>query len=193
MAESQSQSGDGYKCSCGFITDTKAKFLSHLAKEGRFAKRGSIENLHKSEGRVNIITGEITMPPWTQRTPQQQAASLYSKRNQKTSDNRIINTRSTDVLSSASEIRFIPRIFSTTYTPIMHQAQDASIRWFGWPQLAFEDFLDTVLVKAFKMWGVELGTYKVADILLQESSLRQNEQEQPQEQQEQDEIQEIAV
>jgi hypothetical protein len=32
--------------------------------------------------------------------------------------------------------------------------------------MPFEDFLDTTLVKAFKMWGIELGSYKVADDLI---------------------------
>ena len=56
----------------------------------------------------------------------------------------------------------------------MMQAQDAATRFFGWPSnMPFEDFLDTTLVKAFKMWGIELGSYKVADDLVRELTEKQ--------------------
>ena len=170
---SQSQSMDGYKCLCGFITDDKTKFFHHMGAGARADGPG----IHKSEGRVNMSTGEITMPPYEQRTKEQKLESVHGKRIQRLdSAGKVTAMRTTDILASASEIKFIPRIFTTSYTPIMHQAQDAATRWFGWPaNMPFEDFLDTVLVKSFKMWGIELGQYGVDESLIAEAKKREAE------------------
>ena len=167
----EAQADDGYKCSCGFITDDKGKFFHHIGSMCRLEGKGS----HKSEGRVNLQTGMITMPPYEQRTEEQRTASIHAKKAKK-SDlvGTISAVRTTDILQSASSIKFIPRIYTTSYTPIMMQAQDAATRFFGWPSnMPFEDFLDTTLVKAFKMWGIELGSYKVADDLVRELTEKQ--------------------
>jgi hypothetical protein len=168
MATKTPQSGDGYKCSCGYITDDKTKFLIHIGAEGRKAKKEGVPNEHKSEGRVNISTGELTMPPYMNRTPEQKAESNFGRKEKKlTADGKIINVRTTDILGQASEIRFVPRIYTTTYTPIMMQAQDAAVKWFGWrPNMPFENFLDTVLFMFFKEHGIELGQYTVDDSLV---------------------------
>jgi hypothetical protein len=169
MATKTPQSGDGYKCACGYITDDKAKFLVHIGQEGRKAKKEGIENTHRSEGRVNISTGEITMPPYEQRTPEQKAESNFGrKEKQLLKDGKTVNVRTTDILGQASEIRFVPRIYTTTYTPIMMQAQDAAVKWWGWrSNMPFENFLDTVLFLYFKEHGITLGQYTVEDSLAQ--------------------------
>lgn len=165
-----SQSGDGYKCLCGFITDDRMKFTQHIAHAGK--REG--KDLHKSLGRVDLTTGEITMPPYLERTPEQINETKFGKRVQKvTKDGKVVkarettSARTTDILSSASEVRFVPRIFTTTYTPIMQQAQDAAIKYFGWrANMPFENFLDTVLYLYFKEHGIVLGQYTVSDELL---------------------------
>jgi len=59
----------------------------------------------------------------------------------------------------------------------MHQAQDAAVKWFGWPSnMQFEDFLDTVLFKAFDMWGIKLGQYGVDENLVKAAQQREEEQ-----------------
>jgi hypothetical protein len=168
MATKTPQSGDGYKCSCGYITDDKGKFLVHIGQEGRKAKKEGLPNEHHSEGRVNISTGEITMPPYEQRTPEQKAESNFGrKEKQLLKDGKTVNVRTTDILGQASEIRFVPRIYTTTYTPIMMQAQDAAVKWFGWrANMPFENFLDTVLFLYFKEKGITLGQYEVDDSLV---------------------------
>jgi hypothetical protein len=173
--QSQSQAIEGYKCSCGYMTDDKGKFFHHMG----VANRADGPGVHKSEGRVNMTTGEITMPPYEQRTKEQKLASVHAKRTQKLDmAGKVTAVRTTDILASASEIKFIPRIFTTTYTPIMHQAQDAAVRWFGWPaNMSFEDFLDTVLFKAFKMWGIELGQYGVDETLVKAAEERKKQAE----------------
>lgn len=160
----KSQTNDGYKCSCGYVAENKSDFLTHLGQGARKDGKG----VHSSEGRVNLITGEITMPPWNQRTKEQRDESTFGKKERQIGkDGKVYNARTTDILAQASEVRFIPRIFTTTYTPIMHQAQDAATRYFGWPEnLPFEDFLDTVIYKYFKEHGIHLGQYGVDDTLL---------------------------
>lgn len=84
MAEEELQSNDGYACSCGEVFKTLDTFRSHLASMGLKAKHGQIpKGEHKSLGRVNLQTGEITLPPWPQRTHKQKAASNRGVRKQK--------------------------------------------------------------------------------------------------------------
>lgn len=162
-----SQSGDGYKCSCGYIADTKSKFLLHL---GQSTKRDG-KGVHQSEGRVNLQTGEITMPPWNQRTRAQKDESSYGKRAQKlTSDGKVVNVRTTDILAQASEIKFVPRIFTCTFTPIMQAALTASVNVFRWrSNMPFENFLDTVLYYYFMEHGVQLAGYIVDDNIVNQT------------------------
>lgn len=167
---SQAQSGDGYLCSCDFITDDKTKFLLHIAQGNKRDGKG----FHQSKGRINMETGEITMPPVKQRTKEQLRQSKHAKRTQKDSEGKVIASRSTDVLANATEVRFIPRIFTCTLTPIMIQGEHASRKWLGWPQLTFEDFLDTVIALAFKQWGIRLGEYGVDESLIKAATEREN-------------------
>jgi hypothetical protein len=169
MTNTSPQNGDGYKCSCGFITDDRMKFVQHLGHIGK--KEG--KDKHQSMGRVNLITGEITMPPYLQRTQEQRHETTIGKRVEKIQvDGKIVkareipSTRTTDILAQASEVRFVPRIFTTTYTPIMMQAQDAAVKYFGWrANMPFENFLDTVIFLYFREHGIRLGEYNVDDSL----------------------------
>jgi len=174
------QSIDGYKCSCGFITDDKTKFLLHIAQGNRRDGKG----FHKSQGRVNVVTGEITMPPYKERTLEQKNESNFGRKALKlgpTGKTSVIRT--TDILSQASEIKFIPRIYTTTYTPIMQAAQDAAVKYFGWrPNMPFENFIDTVLFLYFKEHDVELGAYHVGESLVKARQGAIEEKPEPEEQ-----------
>jgi hypothetical protein len=161
------QSMDGYKCSCGFVTDNKTAFITHLGKEGREAKRRGEKSTHKSEGRVDLLTGEITMPPYVQRSKEQLYESNYGKKSAKAFESKNAPVRTTDVLMQAAELKFVPRVYTTTYTPIMMQAQDAAVKYLGWrSNMPLENFLDTVLFFAFKQWGITLGQYTVDERLV---------------------------
>lgn len=162
---SESQSGDGYKCECGFISDDLTNFRKHILQGVREDGKG----VHKSAGRVNLATGEITMPPYEQRTDEQKRETLYSKKPTKKS-NKKENTpsRSTDFLNNATEVKFVPRIYTTTFTPIMQQGWHAAVNILGWRHdMPFENFLDTVIFRYFKSIGIPLGEYHVDERLVQ--------------------------
>jgi hypothetical protein len=180
MAEIISQSGDGYKCSCGFITDNKIKFLTHL-REGKAGRLDEPpDTTHESEGRVNMLTGEITMPAYNKRTPAQKKESQIAKKGK----TNLATIKTTDVLANASEIRFVPRIYTCTYTAIMQAGQDAAVKYFGWRKdMPFENFIDTVTYLYFKEHGITLGGYLVDDSL--SSSLSTTPQEENEEKEEQ--------
>lgn len=166
MTAATYQEGDGYKCSCGFITDDRMKFLNHIRIEGQ---REGKEN-HKSLGRCNIQTGEITMPPYPERTPEQIQESLYGRKALKVKDGKTQTIRTTDILSQATEVRFVPRIFTCTYTPIMQAGLAAAVNVFNWRKdMPFENFLDTVVYLFFKEHGIQLAGYIVDDTLLSSS------------------------
>jgi hypothetical protein len=158
------QSGDGYKCTCGFITDNRFKLLSHL----RFGQQKDGKEAHQTAGRCNLQTGEITMPPYLERTPDQLDETKYGKKAQKVNpDGKITTVRTTEVLAQATEVRFIPRIFSCTYTPIMQAALAAAVNVFHWRQnMPFENFLDTVIYYFFFEHGVQLAGYIVDDSII---------------------------
>ena len=174
-----SQNGDGYKCSCGFITDDKTKFLLHMGQGARRDGKG----VHKSEGRVNIQTGEITMPPWEERTVEQRDESQHGKKAKKISpDGKVTTVRTTDVLSQATEVRFVPRIFTCTYTPIMQAALSASVNVFHWREnMPFENFLDTVIYYYFMEHGVQLAGYIVDDDIVAENEKPESDNDEGQE------------
>lgn len=161
-----SQLGDGYKCSCGFITDDKSKFLQHIGLGNRTDGKGT----HKSLGRVNIVTGELTMPPWGQRTEEQRDQSMHGRKALKLGkDGKGTIIRTTDILAQATELKLIPRIYTVTYTPIMQSGFAAAINIFGWREdMPFENFLDTVIYNFFKEHGVKLTGYILSDELVEQ-------------------------
>lgn len=69
------------------------------------------------------------------------------------------NTR-TGVITGASVIKLVPRIFTCDYTPIMRAAREAAIIEWGWDiNMKFEDFLDTVLHTFYLDRGLILAGY----------------------------------
>jgi hypothetical protein len=155
------QSGDGYKCSCGFITDDRHKFLTHISH----GKRKDGKDSHDTLGRCNILTGEITMPPYLKRSKEQLDETLRGRKTIRVNEKGKLQTiRTTDVLSQASEIRFVPRIFTCTYTPIMQAGLAAAVNVFHWRQnMPLENFLDTIIYYWFKEHGIQLAGYIVDD------------------------------
>ena len=163
MNENEGQAADGYRCICGDISTELGLFRSHLMKMGKIEP-----GEHKSQGRVNLESGEITMPPWDQRTPEQKAATTYAKKKRpgmgspsgRGEKKEIPPSRSTEVLATAQQIRLVPRIHTMDYSPIMRAAQDAAIRFWGWrPEMPFGNFIDTILHGYFKDRGITLAGY----------------------------------
>jgi len=156
------QINDGYKCSCGEVFENGHKFFSHIGRANKLAKKNGTPH-HDSMGRVDMVTGEITMPPYKDRTPEQKNESRHGKKALSLgADGTTRSIRTTDVLAQASEIRFVPRIYSTVYTAIMQQGQDAAVKVWGWRgDMPFENFLDTIIFLYFKEHGIELGRYTV--------------------------------
>ena len=152
------QSGEGYLCSCGEKFLTKGVFLSHLRQAGR-AEPG----MHKSKGRVDMQTGEITLPPWNERTPEQQKQSRTAKKKDNPTGAKTTQpVRGTEILSNAMQLQFVPRIYTIDFSPIMRAAQEAAIRLWGWrADMPFGNFLDTCLFLWFKSCGVTLAGFSI--------------------------------
>lgn len=151
-ANGQAQAGEGYGCKCGFKTLDVKQFRGHIMRSSSIEGKGT----HVSIGRVRMDTGDVTMPPYEQRTPAQQHESRYAQKVAKMPD----ASRTTPVAAQAMEIRFVPRIFQATYTPIMRMAQECAIREWKWDiNMPLEDFLDTVLYHFFKDRGYVLAGY----------------------------------
>lgn len=147
--ELESQSGDGYGCACGFKTLKKGEFTGHLLKEGRLEP-----GKHTSIGRVNMVTGEVTLPPWTQRTKEEKGLSSVGSQKQTAQ-----TVQMTTVLGDATQLRFTPRFFSVNLTPILQQAPVVAKKEWDWPEMTLEDFLDTIVYHFFKDRGIRLGAY----------------------------------
>ena len=155
----ESQAGEGYKCSCGYITDDRKKFVGHIISAKRDKNHLEWHEVdHRSLGRVNLQTGEITMPPVAQRTPDQLKETYHGKKKEK--GDRTNLTKTTETLANATEIRLIPRIYTIDYTPIMRIAQEAAVREWGWRQdMPLANFIDTVIYNYFREHGLKIGTY----------------------------------
>ena len=65
---------EGYGCICGFTTQDKVDFTRHLMLEGKRDGKGT----HKSLGRINITTGEVTLLPWEDRSPEDREKTKFS-------------------------------------------------------------------------------------------------------------------
>lgn len=161
---SESQAIEGYGCSCGFRTEDMTEFRTHVMLMSSQDGKGT----HTSVGRVNMQTGEIVMPPWGKRTKEQQQRSTHGKHKRKVTTGSTsvvaLPIKTTDVLDSAQELRFVPRIYQTDYSPIMRAAQEASVEFWGWPaDMTFGDFLDTALHLLFREHGITLAGYTISE------------------------------
>jgi len=148
----EAQAIEGYGCKCGFKTDDLNTFRAHLTRASLQDGKGT----HTSIGRVNMTTGAVTMPPYTQRTRAQKNQSVYSTKKQKGTEPRGESIRQTSALGEATQIKFVPRVFTCDHSPIMVTAHHAAQQLWGWPNMALIDFLDTVIYKYFKRCGVTL-------------------------------------
>jgi len=74
--KTEEQAGEGYGCSCGFKTKDKGQFTKHVMIAAHRDGKGT----HKSIGRINMQTGEVVLPPWTERTQEQQTHSKFAQR-----------------------------------------------------------------------------------------------------------------
>ena len=141
----EGQAIEGYGCSCGFKTVDKKEFSSHVFRESLKDGKGT----HKSLGRLNMLTGEITMPPWRERTKEQREASIFAKK-KSTGGKDGDQARLTDILDNASQLKFIPRVYTADYTPIMRAGREVAIKEWGWDiDMSLTDFLDTCLHQFF--------------------------------------------
>lgn len=149
---------EGYLCSCGFTTDDLSTFRGHIAA-------GSKEkDAHRSKGRVNLLSGEITMPPFAERTKEQKKETSIGKRKKESTSGDGGGIKVTEILSQASTIKFVPRQMTCTYTPIMASGLEAVTRIFHWREdMPFENFLDTIIYNYLLEHGIQLAGFIVDD------------------------------
>lgn len=184
---------EGYGCICGFTTQDKIDFTKHLMLEGKRDGKGT----HKSLGRINITTGEVTLLPWEDRSPEDREKTKYGgldaagdngegksdKGDEKSGKSGKSNGKGpkvtkpeasilqTTTLDNAQEIRVVPRIYTMDYSPMMRAGQDAATRLWGWrPNMPLGNFIDTVLYLFFEEKGVTLCGYIVNDSLLEKEA-----------------------
>jgi len=162
---SEAQVIEGYGCTCGFKTDNSKEIRTHVMLMSAQDGKGT----HKSLGRINVQTGEVIMPPWNRRTKEQKQQSAHGKHTRGvgtagTGGGVVATVRTTDVLADAQELRFVPRVYTTDYSPIIRAAQDAAVEFWKWPSdMTLGDFLDTALHLLFREHGVTLAGYTISD------------------------------
>lgn len=159
----ESQVIEGYLCTCGEKFPALSEFRRHI-----FKMANKEPGVHKSRGRVNMATGEITLPPWNDRTQEQKQGSKYSvKKDRPLGDSksaRELAAQPTEVLAQAVQIKFVPRIYTIDYSPILRAGQDAAIKYWGWrPDMPLGNFIDTIVFLYFKEKGITLAGYIVEE------------------------------
>jgi hypothetical protein len=159
-----------YACTCGFTDPDKKTFDKHLLTGARKDGKG----IHKSKGRVNATTGDIVMPPFNQRTKEQKDASIYALKKKGTQDASGA-IRQTEILMDANQIKFVPRVLTCSFTPIMQAAWTAAQRVWGFrPDMPWENFLDTMLVHAFSDRGIKLTSFVIENPEVHDNVRQQN-------------------
>lgn len=173
MAE-DAQAIEGYGCTCGFRTTDNREISRHVFKMSGQDGKGT----HKSLGRINLQTGEVIMPPYRGRTPEQKRQSKYAKRGTEQGGRGVEagtgrqgqggtlapSEKTTDILADAQELRFITRVYTTDYSPIMRAAQDAAVKFWGWrANMPLGNFIDTCLHLFFEEAGITLAGYTISD------------------------------
>lgn len=174
------QAIDGYGCSCGFKSDTRQKFIGHI----RVGQLREGKEAHQSLGRVNLLTGEVTMPPFKHRNAEQLYETKYGRKppptsiladfaakdiltepppktpttkNKEGKSEKAATVSGTEILSQATQLRFIPRVFTTNLTPIMLLGYEVAIRKWGWrSDMPFENYLDTIIFNYTLEHGTQL-------------------------------------
>ena len=152
------QAIEGYGCSCGYKTDDIKQFRIHMTRASLKDGKGT----HKSIGRVNLITGDVVMPPFTQRTKEEQKRTIYGLHKEAKDKKDPFAPKSTDVLSNATRIAFVPRVYTADLSPIIQTAMAAANRVWGWREdMPLINFIDTVIYNFFKEHGVTLAAYVI--------------------------------
>lgn len=178
----------GYACTCGFVTDDRRKLSGHFLQMSKKEPGG-----HASKGQIDLKTGEVILPPWEQRTKEQQKASKkaplphtpFVPENEETDDGPELPREPDDpkekkpiskvgpktgnpgtiALANATSIKFIPRVFTCNFTPIMQTAYQVAINRWGWPtNMPFEDFLDQCLYLFFYEHDTQLSPFGYLDL-----------------------------
>jgi len=172
---------EGYGCSCGFTTDGKGKFLNHIGH----GQRVDGKDAHQTQGKINLLTGEVILPPYRERTANQ----LYRTRTGKERETPLAEVPEEGGLplapadsgaggngkgpkagakspptvlgtpnpQDASQIRFVPRVFTCGLTPIMLLGYEVARHKWGWREnMPFENYLDTVIYHYFFEHGTKL-------------------------------------
>lgn len=157
----EAQAIEGYGCICGFKTNNQREVQTHVMVAGGQDGKGT----HASLGRINMQTGEVIMPPWSKRTKEQRRQSTHGKHGQEArTESTGAPQRTTEVLANAGELRFVPRVYTTDYSPIIRAAQDAAVEFWEWPRdMTLGDFLDTALHMLFLEHGITLAGSTISD------------------------------
>ena len=158
------QAGEGYACICGW----KGLEKDELGKHFLISARRDGKGVHKSVGRMNLQTGEVTHPPYNQRTAKEKAETTFKTTSLKPKSKELKETstspRLTDSWEQATEFRVIPRVFQMDFTPTMRLAKVASTQEWGWKDMPWADFFDTCLHTFFKEHGIILAGYIVQEL-----------------------------
>lgn len=158
-----------YACQCGYKIPDKKTFNQHLLSGSRKDGKG----VHKSLGRVNISSGEIVMPPFDERSKDQKAASTYALKKKAGETGGAV--RQTEIIADATSVKFVPRVLTASFTPIMLSGMTAAQRVWGWRQdMPFENFLDTIIVNFFRDRGIELAAFVIQDPAQHEQIRQEN-------------------
>ena len=105
------------------------------------------------------------MPPYLERTKEQKKESLYGYRKDRSPGARATKSGAPMVTSDpgvAQEVRFVPRVYTADYTPIMRMGQEAAKQEWGW-DLGLTDFLDTIIYHFFLEHGIRLAGYIIEE------------------------------
>lgn len=166
MEQGEAQAIEGYGCTCGFKTTNKKEFTTHVMLAARADGKGT----HGSVGRVNMETGDITMPKYVDRTEEERRESRYAPSKPGSGDRRSAKelerrpSRGTDILGDATQLRFVPRVFTTDYTPVMMMAREIVINKWGWrPDMPFQNLIDTIFYHFFDDRGYKLTGYIISE------------------------------
>lgn len=145
-----------YACSCGFTDPDKKNFDKHLLTQSRKDGKGT----HKSKGRVNPQTGKVVMPPFNERTQEQKKASTYALHKRDGEPGAAI--RQTEIITAATQIKFVPRVLVCSLTPVMLAAWAADQELWGWPaDMPFEEVINQWAIHFHRDRGVELTAYVI--------------------------------
>ncbi len=149
-----------YGCSCGQTFEKKGQFTGHLVA---MARKPGEKGKHKSIGRIDPQTSKVVMPPYEQRTKEEKEVSSYALKRKGTADSTGA-IRQTDIIMDATQIKWVPRVLTSSFTPIMMAGMMAAQNVWGWRKdMPWENIVDTIFIHFFRDRGIELGVYAIKD------------------------------